>query len=239
MAASRFPGKPLALLWGRPMLEHVFRRTAACGLLDEVVIATCDEEIACAAQRFGARAIMTSAAHERASDRVAEAVESDGADIVVMVQGDEPMIQPSMIEAAVAPLTEDRSLGCVNLAAPIRSEREFRDSNTIKVVRGLDGRALYFSRVPIPAGAGTAISFAHWFKQVCVIPFRGDTLRRFADLPRGPLEQAESIDMLRLLENGVRVQIVPTTVETHAVDTPDDLARVAALMASQPGESWA
>jgi 3-deoxy-manno-octulosonate cytidylyltransferase (CMP-KDO synthetase) len=220
------------------MLEHVFRRTAACRLLDEVVIATCDEEIACAAQRFGARSVMTSPLHDRASDRVAEAVEADGADIVVMVQGDEPMIQPTMIEAAVAPLIEDRSLGCVNLAAPIRSEREFMDPNTIKVVRDLDGSARYFSRAPIPATAGVAVSSAPRLKQVCVIPFRRDALRRFASLPRGPLEQAESIDMLRFLENGVRVHIVPTAVETHAVDTPDDLAHVASLMASQPGASW-
>jgi 3-deoxy-manno-octulosonate cytidylyltransferase (CMP-KDO synthetase) len=239
MAASRFPGKPLALLHGRPMLEHVFRRTAACHLLDEVVIATCDEEIVCAAQRFGARAVMTSSSHERASDRVAEAVETAAADIVVMVQGDEPMIQPSMIDAVVASLIEDPSLGCANLAAPIRSEREFADPNTIKVVRGLDGRALYFSRAPIPAETGAAVSFAHRLKQVCVIPFRRDALRRFTELPRGPLEQAESIDMLRFLENGMRVQLVSTTVETHAVDTPDDLARVAAVMANQPGESWA
>jgi 3-deoxy-manno-octulosonate cytidylyltransferase (CMP-KDO synthetase) len=239
MGASRFPGKPLAPLHGRPMLEHVFRGTAACALLDEVVIATCDEEIACAAQRFGARVAMTSPSHERASDRVAEAVEFDTADIVVMVQGDEPMIQPSMIETAVAPLLEDESLGCANLAAAIHSRREFTDPNTIKVVRGLDGRALYFSRSPIPAGAGAAVSSANWLKQVCVIPFRREALRRFTALPRGPLEQSESIDMLRFLENGVRVQIVATAIETHAVDTPDDLARVAALMERQPGESWA
>jgi 3-deoxy-manno-octulosonate cytidylyltransferase (CMP-KDO synthetase) len=239
MAASRFPGKPLALIQGRPMLEHVYRRTTACGLLDEVVIATCDEEIACAAQRFGARALMTSTSHERASDRVAQAVESERADIVVMVQGDEPMIQPAMIEAALAPLVEDRSLDCANLAAPVRTEREFSDPNTVKVVRGLDGRALYFSRAPIPAAAGAAVSSAHWLKQVCVIPFRREALRRFAALPRGPLEQAESIDMLRFLENGVRIQLVPTDIETHAVDTPEDLTRVAALMASQAGESWA
>lgn len=233
MGSSRFPGKPLATLLGRPMIQHVFQRTARCRLLDEVVIATCDDEIAKAARGFGARAVMTSADHERATDRVAEASAGDGADIIVMVQGDEPMVQPEMVEAAVRALREDPSLSCVNLAARIRAEEELRDSNTIKLVTDRRGRALYFSRSPIPHDGGQPFHVGTWLKQVCVIAFTHGALREFAALPQGPLEMAESVDMLRFLENRLPVQIAMTAAETHAVDTPDDLARVAALMAAQ------
>jgi len=226
MGSSRFPGKPLARIGGRPMIEHVFRRTAACELLDEVIVATCDEEIAAAARGFGARAVLTSPAHERASDRVAEACQADAADTIVMVQGDEPMIEPSMIEAAVAGLRAQPDGVCVNLAAPIESEEEALDPNTIKVAMSRTGGALYFSRSPIPArfAPGTM------FKQVCVIAFTREGLRRFSALPRGPLERIESVDMLRFLESGIPVQMVPTAVRTQAVDTPADLKKVAALM---------
>jgi 3-deoxy-manno-octulosonate cytidylyltransferase (CMP-KDO synthetase) len=216
------------------MIEHVYHGTAACALLDEVVIATCDEEIAAAAAAFGARTVMTSASHERASDRVAEVVRGDRAEVVVMVQGDEPMVQASMIEAAVTPLLADPEVACTNLVAPIHTESEVRDPNTIKVVMASDGQALYFSRQPIPTLNLRQFEPGGWFKQVCVIGFRRSALERFAALPQGPLEQAESVDMLRFLENGIGVHMVPTTAETHAVDTPDDLSRVEALMTSRP-----
>jgi 3-deoxy-manno-octulosonate cytidylyltransferase (CMP-KDO synthetase) len=216
------------------MLEHVYRRTAACSLLDEVLIATCDEEIARVANGFGARTVITSPAHERASDRVAEATANDTAEIVVMVQGDEPMIQPAMIAAAVEPMRENPNLHCVNLASPIQSEEELRDLNTIKTVTNRNGEALYFSREAIPTTFGRPFVAGDWFKQVCVIPFRRDALRRFAELPRGPLEAAESIDMLRFLENGIPVRIVRTDLMTHAVDTPQDLELVASLLAADP-----
>ena len=234
MASSRFPGKPLARLCGRPMLEHVYRGTAACTLLDEVIVATCDGEIVRAANAFGARAVMTSPRHERATERVAEATAGDGAGIVVMVQGDEPLIRPAMIEAALAPLLEDPSVGCVNLVSAIRSEEELRDPNTIKVAIAGNGRALYFSREPIPAIGARPFTAGGWFKQVCVIPFRRDVLQRFPSLPRGPLEAAESVDMLRLLENGIPVRVEETLIETHAVDVPGDLDVVERLLAADP-----
>jgi 3-deoxy-manno-octulosonate cytidylyltransferase (CMP-KDO synthetase) len=233
MGSSRFPGKPLARIAGRPMIEHVYRATAACALLDDVVIATCDDAIAQAAQAFGARVCRTSSAHERASDRVAEACRNETADIVVMVQGDEPMIRPEMINASATGLLDDPSAVCVNLMAPIRSEEELRDANTIKVVVDHQGQALYFSRVPIPSVAIKPFDTAHSFKQVCVISFRRSTLLEFATLPQGPLEQAESVDMLRFLEHGIAVRMVRTDIETQAVDTPADLARVEALLANQ------
>jgi len=234
MASSRFPGKPLAPICGQPMLEHVYRRTRACHLFAEVVVATCDREIADVAESFGAKSIFTSASHERASDRVAEATARDSADIVVMVQGDEPLVRPEMIAASVEALLRDATVDCVNLATAIRSEDELRDRNTIKVVAGLSGHALYFSRQPIPdCGARSLPTHGH-LKQVCVIPFRRNALATFASLPRGPLEELESIDMLRFLENGHGVRIVTMDVPTHAVDVPGDVRIVEDLMARHP-----
>jgi 3-deoxy-manno-octulosonate cytidylyltransferase (CMP-KDO synthetase) len=237
MGSSRFPGKPLALLQGRPMVEHVYRRTAMCPVLDEVVIATCDEEIVQAAGAFGARAIMTSAAHERATERVAEVSAHDAAEIVVMVQGDEPMVQPDMIAAAVQAMRADPALSCVNLGAAIGSVEELLDPNTIKVVTDRGGKALYFSRTPIPFLGRRPFTPEGWWKQVCVIAFRRAALREFTLMPQGPLEIAESVDMLRFLENGVTVQMVRTCVITHAVDTREDLELVASLIAGSSATS--
>lgn len=234
MGSSRFPGKPLAPLIDRPMIEHVYRRTKMCRHLDEVCIATCDEDIAAAAKGFGAKVLMTSSSHERASDRTAEAARSLAADIIVMIQGDEPMIRPEMIEWAVEPLRREPSVLCVNLAVPIRSEVEFADPNTIKVVTDHNSNALYFSREPIPNRLRMSFSALPAYKQVCVIPFRRDFLLRFAELPPMPLEAAESIDMLRALEHGYPVRIVRADVSTHAVDTPQDLKNVAQLMRNDP-----
>src|ERR1043165_232630 len=227
MGSSRFPGKPLATLHGLPMIEHVYRRAQLCDQLDEVYLATCDDEIRVVAQDFGARVIMTSATHQRATDRVAEAAEHFASELVVMIQGDEPMITPEMIAASLVPLRSDRSTCCVNLVHRITSQQEFLDPNTIKVVADLNGNALYFSRSPIP---GVEVSNAKVFKQVGVSPFRRECLLEFARLPPTPLERAESIDMLRLLEHGRKVRLVETQVRTHAVDTPEDLQLVETLM---------
>ena len=178
---------------------------------------------------FGAKVVMTSAGHERASDRVAEAAPAIAADIVVMIQGDEPMIRPEMISAAVAPLLPDPIASLAPTSPPpSATEEELRDPNTIKIVMSRDGRALYFSRQPIPTRAARHSSRGDWLKQVCVIPFRRDGLRTFRALRAGRLEKAESIDMLRFLENGIPVHVVRTEFVTYAVDTPEDLERVAA-----------
>ena len=230
MGSSRFPGKPLAPLLGRPMIEHVLRRTKMCTRLSEVYVATCDEEISNVVEEFGGRVIMTSPTHERATDRVAEAAEVVHAGIVVMIQGDEPMITPAMIDAAVTPMLSDRSIECVNLVRRITNQHDYLDPNTIKVVMNVNHDALYFSRAPIPALEFTQANALPVFKQVCVIPFRTEFLREFARLPPTALERVESIDMLRILEHGRSVRLVETTVETHAVDTPDDLRLVETLM---------
>jgi 3-deoxy-manno-octulosonate cytidylyltransferase (CMP-KDO synthetase) len=234
MSSSRFPGKPLAPLLGRPMIEHVVRRVAMCSRLDEVFVATCDAEIRDTVEGFGGNVIMTSADHERASDRVAEAAERLQGDIIVMVQGDEPMIVPDMIVAALAPMLQDARIGCVNLARRITSREEYHDPNTIKVAMDVYGNALYFSRSPIPATDPSRPDQPPAFKQVCVIPFRRHFLREFARLRPTPLERAESVDMLRAIERGLRVRMVETDVDTHAVDTPDDLRDVASRMRNDP-----
>jgi 3-deoxy-manno-octulosonate cytidylyltransferase (CMP-KDO synthetase) len=234
MGSTRFPGKPLAHIHGRPMIEHVVRRVAMCERLDAVHVATCDAEIRDAVESFGGSVIMTSAAHERASDRVAEAAQAIDADIVVMVQGDEPMVVPAMIAEAIAPMLADETIGCVNLARRITDPAELADRNTIKVVRAANGDALYFSRAPIPAVDATRLGEVAAFKQVCVIPLRAAFLQRLARLAPTPLERAESIDMLRALEHGLPVRMVETAADTHAVDTPEDLRLVSALMRDDP-----
>jgi len=234
MGSSRFPGKPLAPILGCSMLEHVYMRTALCKRLDAVYVATPDEEIRDAVEAFGGLAIMTSQAHERASDRVAEAAESLDADIVVMVQGDEPMTRPEMIELAIEPFFKDESIQCVNLATCILSETEMDNPNTIKLVMDQEGNALYFSREPIPTRRRLSFENIPIYKQVCIIPFRRDFLFRYTQLSPTPLEQAESIDMLRILEHGYDVKIVEIPFNTNAVDTQADLEFVEQLMSDDP-----
>ena len=234
MGSSRFPGKPLAPILGRPLIEHVYHRTAQSQKLEATYVATCDEEIRAAVEDFGGKVIMTSSAHQRASDRVAEAAEGLTADIVVMVQGDEPMLVPSMVDAAVAPMESDDTIQCVNLAKRIETVEEYQDPNTIKVVMDLGGNALYFSREPVPTQRILDFDKIMAFKQVCIIPFRRDFLLKYARLEPTPLEQAESVDMMRCLEHGYAVRLVPTDVTSHAVDTPANLAMVESIMSRDP-----
>ncbi len=234
MDSSRFPGKPIAMLLGRTMLEHIYKRVTMSNSLDATYIATCDEEIRQVAQDFGAPVIMTANTHERASDRVAEAVEKIDAELIVMVQGDEPMTHPKMIDTAVAPFQDDLQLNCVNLVRSIDNEADFYNINTIKVIMNQQGDALYMSRQPIPTIDKLGFMQTLTYKQVCIIPFRRTTLFDYTRLPPTPLEQLESVDMLRLLEHGYRVKMVKTEFDTQAVDTEADLARVAKLMESDP-----
>jgi 3-deoxy-manno-octulosonate cytidylyltransferase (CMP-KDO synthetase) len=228
MGSSRFPGKPLAPILGRPMIQWVFDGTRQSRQLADVVIATCDDEIAEAARAFGARVAMTSPRHERASDRVAEAAQGMDADVVVMVQGDEPMVGAAMIDAAVDAFA-DASVVCTNLTAPITTLKDFNDPNTVKVVPG-SGNAIYFSRAPIPASASGSFNAAAAHRQVCVIGFRAPFLQQYARLTPTRLEQEESIDMLRILEHGYTVRLVPCDAVSYPVDTPDDLRRVERLL---------
>jgi len=223
MGSSRFPGKPLAPILGRSMIEHIYRRVERCGEVDEVYVATCDREIADAVEAFGGRAIMTADTHERASDRVADAAQYVDADVIVMVQGDEPMTTPEMVSAALMPF-KDGDVSCVNLIARIDDEAELRDKNAVKVTKDATGRALLFTREPIPGA----------WKQLGIISFTRDALAEFAALEPAALEIAESIDMLRFLEHGRDIYLVETDTRSHAVDTPEDLAAVEKLMLRDP-----
>jgi 3-deoxy-manno-octulosonate cytidylyltransferase (CMP-KDO synthetase) len=220
-------------LLGKPMVGHVYERVAQSPLVELTAVATCDREIFDYIQSIGGTAVMTGAQHERASDRCAEALllleAANGVryDVVVMVQGDEPMVRPEMIAEALEPMS-DASVLVTNLLGDIHSPAEMDDRNCIKVVCDLHGNALYFSREPIPTRArGITPPMG---KQVCIIPFQRDFLVEYTRLAPTPLEIAESIDMLRILEHGMKVRMVPTKYEVHAVDTPADLARVERLM---------
>jgi len=235
MASSRFPGKPLALILGIPMIGHVYFRSKMSRLLNEVYVATCDREIADYIESIGGHAIMTSDKHERASDRCAEAmlkIESatgEKTDIVVMIQGDEPMVTPEMIEKAVEPMIKDDSIYVVNLMARIKTVEEFEDPNEVKVVVDINNRALYFSREPIPSRK-KGVSDVPMLKQVCIIPFRRDYLLKFNSMKSTPLEIIESVDMMRILEYGDEVYMVMSDAETMSVDTKKDLERVEEMM---------
>lgn len=239
MASSRFAGKPLANICGIPMLGHVYFRSKMAEVLDDVYVATCDEEIKEYIESIGGKAIMTSDKHERASDRAAEALlkiekeKGERKDIVVMIQGDEPMVVPEMLNLAVQPMLEDESVLVVNLMAPIRTLKEYEDPNEVKVVVDNNNYALYFSREPIPSRKKGAAEIP-MLKQVCIIPFRRDFLIEFSRLEPTPLEKVESVDMLRILEHGYKVKMVLTKFETHSVDTPEDLRFVEQQMKNDP-----
>lgn len=234
MGSSRFPGKPMAKILGKPMIGHVYERVRKSPMLDTLAVATCDREIFDYIQSIGGVAVMTGDQHERASDRCAEAlVKLEEAnktryDVVVMVQGDEPMTHPDMIAEAVQPLLDDASIQVVNLLGQIKDTAEFEDRNCIKVVCDLNSNALYFSREPIPTRSKS--KDIPMGKQVCIIPFRRDFLLEYTRMTPTPLEVAESVDMMRVLEHGMKVRMAPTRHSTMAVDTPDDLKRVEKLM---------
>jgi 3-deoxy-manno-octulosonate cytidylyltransferase (CMP-KDO synthetase) len=234
MGSSRFPGKPMAPILGKPMIGHVYERVSRSPLLVLTAVATCDKEIYNYIESIGGVAVMTGSEHERASDRCAEALlkleQANHAryDIVVMVQGDEPMTHPDMIAEAIQPLLDDPQVQIVNLLGTIQDPQEFEDRNCIKVVCDLHRNALYFSREPIPTRAKVAkVSMG---KQVCIIPFRRDFLLEYTRLAPTPLEIVESVDMMRVLEHGMKVRMAPTRHSTQAVDTPEDLRKVEQLM---------
>jgi len=235
MGSSRFPGKPMADILGMPMIGHVYKRVKMSTLLTEVYVATCDEVIYDYIESIGGKAVMTSGCHERCSDRCAEAMlkieksENKKVDIMVMVQGDEPLTFPEMIDEAVAPMLEDKSLIITNLVADLHTIEEFEDPNEVKVVMDNQNNALYFSREPIPSRKKGILNVP-MKKQVCVIPFTRDFLLQYNEIEPTPLEIIESVDMMRILEHGMKVKMIDTKYETKAVDTPEDLQRVVEMM---------
>ena len=235
MASSRFPGKPLATILGAPMIGHVYFRSRMSKTLDAVYVATCDDEIAQYIHSIGGKAIMTKDTHERASDRTAEAmlkIEDEigkNVDIVVMIQGDEPMLHPNMIDIAVAPLLTNQQVQVANLMTDLQTAEEEEDPNEVKVVVDKLSDAIYFSREPIPSRKKGGRNFK-CLKQVCIIPFRREFLLQFNEMAQTLLEIIESVDMLRLIENGYKVRMIHSTYDTYSVDTIEDARRVETLM---------
>ncbi len=235
MGSSRFPGKPLADILGLPMIEHVRRRVSMSKVVSEVYVATCDKEIHDAVTDLGGKAIMTSSEHQRASDRTAEAAESLNSELIVMVQGDEPMTYPNMVDLALQPMVEDSSIICTNLMKRIIDYDDFLNPNTIKVVTDLQSNAIYMSRSPIPYLSDQTNLFSEpKYKQVCIIPFTRDSLKLYTQLEPTPLEIAESIDMNRFMEHGYKVKMIQSEHDSHAVDDIEDLALVTELMKKDP-----
>ncbi|HZM60190.1 MAG TPA: 3-deoxy-manno-octulosonate cytidylyltransferase [Vicinamibacterales bacterium] len=220
--SSRFPGKPLADIAGRPMIEHVYRRAASTRGVDAVVVATDDSRIAAAVERFHGVVRMTGSGHRTGTDRIAEVARDLPCELVINVQGDLPLIEPDMIAEIIEPLDADRSLVMSTLRQPITDPAELANPNVVKVVVDAQDNALYFSRSPIPHPRGPAQAFKH----IGLYGFRREFLLLFAGLEQTPLERAESLEQLRALEHGFRIRAVQTRFDSIEVDTPEDLERV-------------
>lgn len=235
-ASSRFPGKPLAPLSGRPVIQWVYEQARAARRVGDVIVATDDARIATAVRAFGGRVAMTASTHRSGTDRLAEVVrstpEARRAIAIVNVQGDEPLLDPASIDRAVEPLIDDAGVEMSTLCTPIVDPDDARDPNKVKVVIDREGFALYFSRSPIPfrrdgrAGDGTPVAMKHLGLYV----YRPATLVRLAGLAPTPLELAESLEQLRALEHGIRIRVVAVEHDSIGIDTPEDLRRAEALV---------
>ena len=227
MGSSRFPGKPLAKIHGVPMIGHCYFRTKMCEELIETYVATCDEEIYDYINSIGGKAVMTSHTHERATDRTAEAmlkiekIMGQEVDIVVMVQGDEPMVTPGMISQSLKPFKDNPSIKVVNLMSKMDTVAEIESPDEVKVVVDKKSDAIYFSREPIPSRK-KGVEDVPMLKQVCIIPFKRDFLLSFNQLSETELEVIESVDMMRIIENGDKVHMVMTDVKSYSVDTEEE-----------------
>lgn len=221
------------------MLEHVYVRASQARYLTKVVIATDDERIFAEARRFGGNVRMTRADHASGTDRVAEAVSAEDCEWVVNIQGDEPMIDPTAIDAAVLAMLDNPEIPMGTLQKSIELASEYHNPNVVKVVAGRDGNAIYFSRAPIPFVRGQR----EWkpglhFKHIGLYVYRRDFLLGYSDLPVGPLETAESLEQLRALENGYKIRVVETEYDSFGVDTPEDLAQVEGVFEMKPGGGY-
>ena len=235
-ASTRFPGKPLADLGGKPMIQWVCEGAQRCPLIDRVLVATDDHRIADAVTAFGGIAVVTRADHQTGTDRIAEVAAGLPSELIVNVQGDEPLIDPAMIEAAVKPLLDNPTIPMGTLKTPLTSLEEYCNPNVVKVVTDRQGFALYFSRAPIPHPRDFVNELdTRWHelasaKHVGLYVYRRDFLQRFPTLAPTPLEEQEKLEQLRALEHGYRIYVAETAHAVQGVDTPEDLERVRQLL---------
>jgi 3-deoxy-manno-octulosonate cytidylyltransferase (CMP-KDO synthetase) len=232
MGSSRFPGKPLQKILGLSMIEHVRRRVEEVKFLDEVYVATCDLEIKEEVETFGGKVMMTLPTHERCTDRIEEAARKLTTDIVVNVQGDEPMISQQALEEVVNPFAQNSEVLTSCLVYPITDLAELTSNNIVKAVLSSTKRILYLSRSAIPGREVYASTV--YFKQSGIMAFRKSFLHKFNDLPPTPLEAKESIDMLRVLENDFWIQGVISANESKGVDIPEQVAMIEKAILNDP-----
>ncbi|MGB7533074.1 MAG: 3-deoxy-manno-octulosonate cytidylyltransferase [Halobacteriota archaeon] len=219
--STRFEGKPLAKINEKPMIYYVYQRSKKAKGIDAVIVATDDERIKNAVEKFNGKVVMTSKEHKSGTERVAEVAKKIDADIIVNVQGDEPLIEPKAIEEVVMPLVEDKNIRMSTLMIRITNEAEYNDANIVKVVTDKKGFALYFSRSLIPY-PGKKEHFKV-YKHIGIYVYRKDFLLELADMQQTPLEQIECLEQLRVLENGFKIKVVETNYDSISVDTPKDL----------------
>ena len=239
-ASTRFPGKPLALIHGLPMIQHVCQRVAQAETVARVIVATDDLRIEQAVKAFGGEVVMTRADHPTGTDRLAEVAQQLTAELIVNVQGDEPLINPQMVDQAVAPMLADPTLKMGTLAGRIEAIEDFYNPNVVKVVKDNRGRALYFSRAPIPwprdlshEQLAESLAEVALYRHIGLYVYRRDFLLQYPQLPKTPLESLENLEQLRALEQGVPLHVAETEFACHGVDTPEDLERVSQLMAAE------
>jgi 3-deoxy-manno-octulosonate cytidylyltransferase (CMP-KDO synthetase) len=228
-ASSRFPGKALATLAGKPMVQHVYERATYSRYIRRVLVATDDHRIASAVRSFGGEVRMTGSEHPSGTDRLAEVASAEQAELYVNIQGDEPLIDPEAIDAAILAVYGDESVAMGTLMKRIADPADVTNPNVVKVVTALTGDALYFTRSPIPYFRESGGDPGAYFKHIGLYVYRREFLVHYPDLSVGPLERAERLEQLRALENGYRIRVVETEYESLGVDTPEDLDRVNAL----------
>jgi len=228
MGASRFPGKPLANILGLPMIEHVRRRVSLSSVVDDVYVATCDQEIMEVVQSFGGNPVMTAPSHDRCTDRVREAAEHIEHDIVVIVQGDEPLFNPALLEKLVGPMLNDRTVQCANLLSVIHDKDDLNNIDIVKAVLDENNLVMYFSRSPIPYLR--VQNDCPLYRQTGVSAFTRDFLMKYSKLRPTPLEEAESVDFLRILGHGHRILGVICEHATVGVDREEDVKVVETLL---------
>ena len=227
--SSRFPGKPLALLSGKPMIQHVYERVRGASLVSDVLVATDDERIGRAVKQFGGKAVLTSSSHPSGTDRVAEVAAKLDADVVVNVQGDEPLIRPDVVDQAVQPLLEDSSLQMATLAHRIENPDDLENPDVVKVCTDDEGYALDFSR-RVNMGMGRGGPGVSILKHVGLYAYRRLYLLGLANLEPTARERSQGLEQLRPLENGFRIKVVETEYVSHGVDRPEDLKRAEMLL---------